>query len=156
MEIIEVAGVVALELVAGAGAVQRFERVSDILEAIAEDQIVRSFQHRRLPVMLEVLVALEHREQAEVHRAHVEAGDLGLPLGGRAHAFLYRHIRRAAGGEVDHHVGRLLDDPEKGLERFGRSEEHTSELQSLMRISYAVFCLKTKRQRKKTNTEQKK
>src|SRR3546814_9485255 len=27
----------------------------------------------------------------------------------------------------------------------GRSEEHTSELQSLMRISYAVFCLKTKR-----------
>src|SRR3546814_1739187 len=28
--------------------------------------------------------------------------------------------------------------------RFGRSEEHTSELQSLMRISYAVFCLKKK------------
>src|SRR3546814_7703672 len=27
---------------------------------------------------------------------------------------------------------------------FCRSEEHTSELQSLMRISYAVFCLKTK------------
>src|SRR3546814_2247593 len=27
---------------------------------------------------------------------------------------------------------------------LGRSEEHTSELQSLMRISYAVFCLKTK------------
>src|SRR3546814_3444447 len=27
----------------------------------------------------------------------------------------------------------------------GRSEEHTSELQSLMRISYAVFCLKTKK-----------
>src|SRR3546814_13527911 len=32
-----------------------------------------------------------------------------------------------------------LDDP-----IFGRSEEHTSELQSLMRISYAVFCLKKK------------
>src|SRR3546814_7964008 len=29
----------------------------------------------------------------------------------------------------------------------GRSEEHTSELQSLMRISYAVFCLKKKKQR---------
>src|SRR3546814_2460085 len=28
--------------------------------------------------------------------------------------------------------------------RDGRSEEHTSELQSLMRISYAVFCLKKK------------
>src|SRR3546814_9172579 len=35
-----------------------------------------------------------------------------------------------------------------------RSEEHTSELQSLMRISYAVFCLKKKKKKnkKKTNT----
>src|SRR3546814_3142526 len=31
-----------------------------------------------------------------------------------------------------------------------RSEEHTSELQSLMRISYAVFCLKKKKQQKNT------
>src|SRR3546814_3656470 len=35
---------------------------------------------------------------------------------------------------------------------FGRSEEHTSELQSLMRISYAVFCLK-KKNRQTTNTK---
>src|SRR3546814_5306371 len=36
----------------------------------------------------------------------------------------------------------------------GRSEEHTSELQSLMRISYAVFCLKKKKtsKTKKTNS----
>src|SRR3546814_4514721 len=33
-----------------------------------------------------------------------------------------------------------------GLDTQGRSEEHTSELQSLMRISYAVFCLKKKMQ----------
>src|SRR3546814_9152043 len=33
-----------------------------------------------------------------------------------------------------------------------RSEEHTSELQSLMRISYAVFCLKTKKQNTNSNT----
>src|SRR3546814_4868738 len=31
-----------------------------------------------------------------------------------------------------------------------RSEEHTSELQSLMRISYAVFCLKKKKKKNKT------
>src|SRR3546814_5483223 len=31
-----------------------------------------------------------------------------------------------------------------------RSEEHTSELQSLMRISYAVFCLKKKKQKNET------
>src|SRR3546814_1053768 len=30
----------------------------------------------------------------------------------------------------------------RGIELYNRSEEHTSELQSLMRISYAVFCLK--------------
>src|SRR3546814_5566378 len=33
----------------------------------------------------------------------------------------------------------------------GRSEEHTSELQSLMRISYAVFCLKKKKNKNHTN-----
>src|SRR3546814_4518478 len=33
-----------------------------------------------------------------------------------------------------------------------RSEEHTSELQSLMRISYAVFCLKKKKNIKKTTS----
>src|SRR3546814_1621625 len=33
-----------------------------------------------------------------------------------------------------------------------RSEEHTSELQSLMRISYAVFCLKKKKQNQNTHT----
>src|SRR3546814_8648332 len=37
---------------------------------------------------------------------------------------------------VDHLLRRPLE---------GRSEEHTSELQSLMRISYAVFCLKKKK-----------
>src|SRR3546814_14869514 len=37
--------------------------------------------------------------------------------------------------------------------RRRRSEEHTSELQSLMRISYAVFCLKKKKKDKTTNTK---
>src|SRR3546814_8426577 len=36
----------------------------------------------------------------------------------------------------------------KRLRRHTRSEEHTSELQSLMRISYAVFCLKKKNNKK--------
>src|SRR3546814_6084225 len=51
-------------------------------------------------------------------------------------------------GDVEHtrsvldRVFGLLD--ELGLDSVHRSEEHTSELQSLMRISYAVFCLKKK------------
>src|SRR3546814_3095125 len=39
---------------------------------------------------------------------------------------------------------RLSDDPRGSCAEADRSEEHTSELQSLMRISYAVFCLKKK------------
>src|SRR3546814_7308634 len=44
-------------------------------------------------------------------------------------------------------VAHERDDPEQPslLPRLARSEEHTSELQSLMRISYAVFCLKKKK-----------
>src|SRR3546814_1011486 len=40
--------------------------------------------------------------------------------------------------------GRDEAEIKKRAEAIGRSEEHTSELQSLMRISYAVFCLKKK------------
>src|SRR3546814_8694976 len=45
---------------------------------------------------------------------------------------LRRHLRLQHAGTGDRGAGQ------------GRSEEHTSELQSLMRISYAVFCLKKK------------
>src|SRR3546814_10492269 len=47
-----------------------------------------------------------------------------------------RHPRPRAGGLRDH------------ARPPSRSEEHTSELQSLMRISYAVFCLKKKKKKK--------
>src|SRR3546814_2175235 len=52
-------------------------------------------------------------------------------LGGRT------ATERAGDRRLGHHHRRSLLAPT-------RSEEHTSELQSLMRISYAVFCLKTK------------
>src|SRR3546814_9470088 len=39
--------------------------------------------------------------------------------------------------------------PRRPATRARRSEEHTSELQSLMRISYAVFCLKKKKKQKR-------
>src|SRR3546814_1843561 len=46
--------------------------------------------------------------------------------------------------QLSHQLGYTIDG---GVEQVGlqRSEEHTSELQSLMRISYAVFCLKKKK-----------
>src|SRR3546814_2309527 len=44
--------------------------------------------------------------------------------------------------------------PEDAAGTTGRSEEHTSELQSLMRISYAVFCLKKKKIKNNSITNQ--
>src|SRR3546814_1058956 len=65
------------------------------------------------------------------------------------------HIRPATGNDLavvqdivraayTHYIARLARKP-------GRSEEHTSELQSLMRLSYAVFCLKKKKSQHTTN-----
>src|SRR3546814_6919574 len=50
--------------------------------------------------------------------------------------------------QVDHRIKLSIGRP-------SRSEEHTSELQSLMRISYAVFCLK-KKKKQRTNKHQNK
>src|SRR3546814_6578128 len=62
-----------------------------------------------------------------------------------------------AGGAAFHHADRVQADHARRL-RAGavraRSEEHTSELQSLMRISYAVFCLKKKKKQQRLKTKQ--
>src|SRR3546814_1826659 len=52
-----------------------------------------------------------------------------------------------AGGPDDRHLADHFSRPRLGRPKRQRSEEHTSELQSLMRISYAVFCLKKNKKR---------
>src|SRR3546814_7527724 len=79
-----------------------------------------------------------------------------VPLFDRAAALGVGHLRARIGrlrserwlASVikDVRGGRLAPPPETAL--AVRSEEHTSELQSLMRISYAVFCLKKKKKPK--------
>src|SRR3546814_6272934 len=64
-------------------------------------------------------------EVGEVGRGVVGVGEVGRP-------------QEAVGPEA---LGQRRD---RALVGIARSEEHTSELQSLMRISYAVFCLKQK------------
>src|SRR3546814_2728176 len=59
-------------------------------------------------------------------------------------------LRRQEPGPLHRHVGHCHAG---SLNTAGRSEEHTSELQSLMRISYAVFCLKKKNKKTNTDTE---
>src|SRR3546814_1125939 len=51
---------------------------------------------------------------------------------------------RSAGGYVAFGDEEVLVHDLASFDPAGRSEEHTSELQSLMRISYAVFCLQKK------------
>src|SRR3546814_9054814 len=72
-------------------------------------------------------------------KADLEAHVGGKALGHGAIGACIGRARIELAGRQAHHLAR----------RHQRSEEHTSELQSLMRISYAVFCLK-----KKTSTKQ--
>src|SRR3546814_3489638 len=72
------------------------------------------------------------RNVLQLLRAHV--------LGRRVDQVAHAH----AGGEHVGHLGIQVADQLRRLARRVRSEEHTSELQSLMRISYAVFCLTKK------------
>src|SRR3546814_3776385 len=73
----------------------------------------------------------------------------GIPGGGLAGKLAYRGKLSASAGKIDLDGSATLDAlrlfPDAAVApapvRFARSEEQTSELQSLMRISYAVFCL---------------
>src|SRR3546814_6070954 len=80
---------------------------------------------------------------AQGARRHVHHDERGTADGGHPGAWT-RGRRLSAGGRL-----RQGAASRPQLRRIARSEEHTSELQSLMRISYAVFCLK----KKKNDTE---
>src|SRR3546814_1825427 len=75
--------------------------------------------------------------------------DAGTPGERVAQRLAYRpDVERLVAGEVrDAEASPHVDDRRR--RRRVRSEEHTSELQSLMRISYAVFCLKKKKRHEK-------
>src|SRR3546814_2611019 len=69
-------------------------------------------------------------------------GPLRRVTDGRARFRLSLQNRRTGQSAATPAPGPTCNPLVKGI--FHRSEEHTSELQSLMRISYAVFCLKKK------------
>src|SRR3546814_3034988 len=86
--------------------------------------------------LLENRPSLRLEPRAESHGLHHRIS--------RRERYVWRH--------ADHRMGRRSGPHPRGTRSFravsqtrrSRSEEHTSELQSLMRISYAVFCLKKK------------
>src|SRR3546814_2400658 len=90
----------------------------------------------RLDVENELLPKAAFFLEQPVITVGLQSGDLD----GRKHGALLRH-------EMSHPGARLCTPRSPMvLHPVRRSEEHTSELQSLMRISYAVFCLKKKKQ----------
>src|SRR3546814_1527301 len=60
---------------------------------------------------------------------------------------------RSVGADGHRAEDQARDQSQTRNRRTARSEEHTSELQSLMRISYAVFCLKKKKIYQRRNTK---
>src|SRR3546814_3373616 len=68
---------------------------------------------------------------------------IGEELRAVVHGFANRRHFFVRG--VEHAEGAVTETRACGIQVGERSEEHTSELQSLMRISYAVFCLKKKK-----------
>src|SRR3546814_7144869 len=75
------------------------------------------------------------RARAPAPRPHGVGQEPGQGRSLRGHAHVVAHVE----------LGEQLDALPSAGHAQARSEEHTSELQSLMRISYAVFCLKKKK-----------
>src|SRR3546814_9844050 len=87
-------------------------------------------------------------------RSQIGARFQQLPFGAvdDRHGVVGRAADRAAAMVERRAPAAAIMARDRGLEAAVRSEEHTSELQSLMRISYAVFCLKKKNEKTQHNS----
>src|SRR3546814_8957923 len=92
-----------------------------------------------------VLPVAERAGMVEMQVRHDHVLNLARADAERLQPFARQAVERAAArrGGLLRHAGVDQDGPAVATDQ--RSEEHTSELQSLMRISYAVFCLKKKK-----------
>src|SRR3546814_3885304 len=124
-------------------------RISDWSSDVCSSDLERPWRQRGLDPRLHLEAALDRilgQETCGQHHRWIgrvgATGDRGddhvAVVEGPGLALHRRTVLRQLGA-ARHHV--LL----KSARDLGRSEEHTSELQSLMRISYAVFCLKKKK-----------
>src|SRR3546814_2864996 len=118
---------------------------SSDLERLARRGVERQRQRNQQPLDGDVAVASLLRDLLggieNTHRIVVEPRRLLRPRSRHRRDFGEREIGLAR--RLARVAARRLDQP-GGHALLVRSEEHTSELQSLMRISYAVFCLKQK------------
>src|SRR3546814_1309618 len=122
---------------------------SDVCSSdLLDDFCARAGDERAAPDLLHQAVLL-HRAEASVLFPAADVDDLRQDLAavhdlaGHADPIGHAGRDRAALEQRPDDVAVLCEDRHRDL--VVRSEEHTSELQSLMRISYAVFCLKKKK-----------
>src|SRR3546814_9664819 len=98
----------------------------------------------------EASLALGDGDETTADRLAVDVDGAGAAIAGAAAIFGAGQVRRIAQRPQQRRFGvhAIFDRPvvDRAFRHAirNRSEEHTSELQSLMRISYAGFCLKTK------------
>src|SRR3546814_10179658 len=97
-----------------------------ILTCAVTGNLTTREQHPGLPVTPE-----------EIARAAIEAGEAGAAV-----AHIHARDPKTQKGSMDTELFREIVDR---IRESGRSGEHTAELHSLMRISYAVFCLQEKK-----------
>src|SRR3546814_6380286 len=121
----------------------RGDRIARIDVVLGPDRYRRHGFQRLVGQLVERLQIFAHRPRAHPEHRVVDRAVIGLAH--RAHALERPALRDEAPRAGDVAV-------EAGARHPGRSEEHTSELQSLMRISYAVFCLKKKKNTNKDST----
>src|SRR3546814_6797993 len=123
--------------------------VPELKEAFAQGQDI----HAATAIELFGEVNRDTRGKAKTVNFSILYGISRWGLAGRlevtpdeAQALIARYFERFP-GISDYITDTLENVRAKGYTEtlFGRTEEHTSELQSLMRISYAVFCLKKKK-----------
>src|SRR3546814_4942737 len=100
-------------------------RISDWSSDVCSSDLIVGGVLQRAPLQAGAVVGVGRRDQRQ-----------------RVARSLHRPQPGACGQHVAPVLGLALVHPQQAALR---SEEHTSELQSLMRISYAVFCLKTKK-----------
>src|SRR3546814_4939489 len=94
-------------------------------------------QFGRRPLVVVIAEGAEHHQRMLADGQ--QPGGLGRDGDARSRVEMHHAVHLGT-----RHVAGAVDREARLVEGAGRSEEHTSELQSLMRISYAVFCLKKK------------
>src|SRR3546814_3292802 len=114
-------------------------RISDWSSDVCSSDLRR--RHDTVTVRVEDALTIRSEAQAVIRALQLVGNDLTLGQWGEP---VRTHVSQDVKSSIRSTVEgkRFFDD---------RSEEHTSELQSLMRISYAVFCLKKKKNKRRKN-----